>query len=77
MANHLAGWGRGPNCFFTLVAKVKHIRQMLVELHHAAGSSPAPDFLRVAQLVEQNRFTTPLLPDPISPPGECWLELHS
>lgn len=38
---------------------------------------PLISLLRVAQLVEQNRFTDPLLPDPISPPGECWLELHS
>ena len=67
-ANHLTGWGRGPNCFFTLVAKAKHIRQMLVEIHFVVGSSPT---LRtnamVAQLVEHMPFHRPLLPDPIPP----------
>ena len=41
------------------------------------GFEPRPIFW-VAQLVEQNlRVSQPLLPDPISSPGECWLELHS
>ena len=52
--NHVFGYGGGaPKLFLYPCRQTRNFRQMLVELHRVAGSSPAPvcHFSRVAPLV--------------------------
>ena len=52
--------GGTPNCFFTLVAKANHFRQMLVELHLVAGSNPAPDITSQGSSVGRAEIVSPI-----------------